>query len=706
MEMPLKNRVLSLVKHRFVIPFIHRCRLYRYPLFRAALGRVLAMAPVSEGTRIRLTRDLLCGVPPKSAQAVSLSSRTAIEPFPMIRVKGSMEDFAASIRLPEHGSPEVSVVIPVHNQIEYTLCCLRSIACHPPKADFEVLVVDDCSTDETARLLPLVRGLRLLRNRENLNFLKSVNLGCGKARGRYLLILNNDTQVAPDWLDALLRVFTLVPGVGLAGSKVVYPSGYLQEAGARMKTDGSAVMIGLNDDPSLPRYNYLREVDYCSGVAMMIPKKLFADLGGLDEHFAPCYYEDADLAYRIRARGWKIIYQPESVVCHHLSVSTGASDQKMVNIHRNRKRFLGRWGETIRRNNSIRTLAFYLPQFHPIPENDEWWGEGFTEWTNVRKARPNFKGHVHPKIPGELGYYDLRDDDVRARQIALAREYGISGFCYYYYWFDGRKLLDTPLRMLLANKSLDFPFCLCWANEDWTRTWDGESSAVLMKQNYSIASYEHFIEDIFPVFADQRYIRINGRPLFMVYRAGRIKECRRALELWRDFCRRHGEKNPYILSVDSFGEAVRGRHIELGFDGIVEFPPHAYSKFYTGPLSMRNPDFSGNLFDYELSARSFMERSTPGGAFFRCAMPGWDNTARRQNNPDVFLGATPEGYERWLRYNVGWTRDFFVGEERITFVNAWNEWAEGNYLEPDQEFGRQYLEATKRALTQDEEAGG
>ena len=201
----------------------------------------------------------------------------------------------------------------------------------------------------------------------------------------------------------------------------------------------------------------------------------------------------------------------------------------------------------------MKLIAFYLPQFHPIPENDKWWGAGFTEWTNVRRSKPNFAGHVQPNLPTELGFYDLRDAEVMQKQAKLAREHGIFGFCYYYYWFNGKRLLETPVDRMLASGQPDFPFCLCWANENWTRRWDGQESEVLMHQEYSDAADEQFIRDILPFLRDRRYIRVNGKPLLMVYRVDKLPDAKQTAERWRRVATSNGLPGLHLTAVQSFG---------------------------------------------------------------------------------------------------------------------------------------------------------
>src|SRR5581483_10679407 len=231
-------------------------------------------------------------------------------------------------------------------------------------------------------------------------------------------------------------------------------------------------------------------------------------------------------------------------------------------------------GEAIRQGVSmtVRAIAFYLPQYHPIPENDAWWGPGFTEWTNVARARPLFRGHYQPHLPADLGFYDLRLPEARAAQAALAREYGIHGFCYYHYWFQGRRLLDRPFQEVLSSGTPDFPFCLCWANEEWTRAWDGRSGQVLIEQHYSEEDDRRHLRWLAQAFADRRYIRVCGKPLFAVYRASKLPDAPRTIATWREEAQRLGIGELFVCRVESFS-SERGDPRALGFDAAIEFQP-------------------------------------------------------------------------------------------------------------------------------------
>jgi len=347
---------------------------------------------------------------------------------------------------------------------------------------------------------------------------------------------------------------------------------------------------------------------------------------------------------------------------------------------------------------SARVIAFYLPQFHPIPENDEWWGKGFTEWTNVTRAVPNFRGHYQPHIPGELGYYDLRLTEVQKRQVELAKKYGIYGFCFYYYWFSGRRLLERPLDQYLANPDLDLPFCLCWANENWTRRWDGAENEILIAQDYNEREYEHFIRDIAPFFLDPRYIRIDGKPVLLVYRVDAIPDPQKAAEIWRAECREMGVGEIYLVAAQSFGI---GDPRPFGFDAAVEFPPHNLMKarINNRSVELTNPDFKGFIYDYGAVAQIAMETKHDGYTAFKTVIPSWDNTARRQNDSHIFINATPLAFRHWLSQVVEYTTQNLPEDRRFIFINAWNEWAEGTHLEPDKLNGYAYLQATAEAIT-------
>jgi len=347
-------------------------------------------------------------------------------------------------------------------------------------------------------------------------------------------------------------------------------------------------------------------------------------------------------------------------------------------------------------NSDLRCIAFYLPQFHPIAENDEWWGKGFTEWTNVSRAIPQFEGHYQPHLPGELGFYDLRLNDIQKRQIELAKNYGISGFCFHFYWFNGRRVLEKPLEQYLEDKSLDFPFCVNWANENWTRRWDGHDDDVLLNQDYSAEDDIDFIKECSKLFKDSRYIRVDGKPLLLIYRPSLFPNIKESVKRWREWCRENGIGEIYLVLTHSF------EHInpeEIDFDAAVEFAPNSFPvKPINDNLKFDNKDYNGIVFDYKDAVKIGKDFIKPKYKKFRSACPGWDNEARKPGKGATFHYANPSLFAEWLTDLCKYTVKNFEPEEQLVFVNAWNEWAEGAHLEPDKKFGYGYLESSYDAL--------
>jgi lipopolysaccharide biosynthesis protein len=359
-------------------------------------------------------------------------------------------------------------------------------------------------------------------------------------------------------------------------------------------------------------------------------------------------------------------------------------------------------------SNDVKLIAFFLPQYHPIPENDEWWGQGFTEWTNVARGRPRFRGHDQPRVPADLGYYDLRVPEVREAQAQLAREHGIHGFCYYHYWFNGKRLLEQPFSEVLASGKPDFPFCLCWANENWTRAWDGGDREVLMGQQYNHEDDLAHIRSLVPALRDPRYIRVGGKALLLVYRTEVLPDPARTAEIWRSEARAAGAGELHLARVESFSSDVDPASI--GFDAAVEFAPDwrqlgrpkFHDLWHRVAVKAGFADrwvLENIVTDYDELVERMMAKPAPGFRRIRCVTPGFDNSARRSRNAVVFMGATPDQYGRWLRAVIAAARQSLpAGEDKLVFLNAWNEWGEGNYLEPDLKWGRRFLEATRDAL--------
>lgn len=373
----------------------------------------------------------------------------------------------------------------------------------------------------------------------------------------------------------------------------------------------------------------------------------------------------------------------------------------------------------------LRAIAFHLPQFHPVPENDAFWGAGFTEWRNVVQARPRFSGHEQPHLPADLGFYDLRLAETRDAQAALARAAGLSGFCYYHYWFAGKRVLHQPVDEMLRLGAPDFPFMLAWANENWTRAWDGGDREVLLAQTYSEADTRAHARHLAPAFADPRYIRVDGRPAFAVYNVDELPCPRRWSDTFRAEILSALGIEPYLIRVERYLDTDTRPPAALGFDAALEFQP--FSRNFRTWLETR-PDLKSNLprrirnglrrrwqaaqswrdFDRHYDMAAFITfdacQETPGYTCFPGVCPSWDNSARRPPGKGIiFRGSSPELFGDWLAAKA---RAFQPPSptENLLFINAWNEWAEGNHLEPCLRHGHNWLEACRRTLASELDA--
>ena len=352
-----------------------------------------------------------------------------------------------------------------------------------------------------------------------------------------------------------------------------------------------------------------------------------------------------------------------------------------------------------------KAIAFYLPQFHPIPENDRWWGRGFTEWTNVVQAKPLVPGHYQPHLPADLGFYDLRLPEIRQAQAELAKEHGLYGFCYYHYWFNGRRILERPFNEVLEAGKPDFPFCLCWANENWTRAWDGRSGDNLLEQHYSIEDDIAHIRWLVKAFRDERYIRVDGRPLFLVYRASYFPDPVQTTGVWREEAKKAGIGDIFLARVESMAGEYGIDPVATGFDAAVEFQPRwrdlgkplrrGFWGRMLAKIGIGNAYMMHRFYDYGVIAERMIREKKPGYRRFPCVCPQWDNSPRRKRDAVILRNSTPELYGHWLEAAV---QQSLQAENSVLFINAWNEWAEGNHLEPCRKWGRGYLEATKKVF--------
>lgn len=359
----------------------------------------------------------------------------------------------------------------------------------------------------------------------------------------------------------------------------------------------------------------------------------------------------------------------------------------------------------------VRALALYLPQFHPIPENDEWWGKGFTEWTNVGKAKPLFPGHYQPHIPADLGYYDLRVPETRKAQAEMAAEFGIEGFIYWHYWFgNGKRLLERPFNEVLSSGEPDFPFALAWANETWRGFWFGDDGSrnVLIEQTYPGENdyIEHF-KTVLPAFKDKRYIQCEGKPIFFVYKPLQHPEMKLFLDLWRQLARDNGLNGIYFIAIgqskygDVEAESYYAEMMSFGFDAV-----SIVNSFKAPITSFKDKLIHRVIYDFlKLDIRKYCYEQVACHLdnlenVFPSITPNWDHTPRTKRYGIMLYGTTPERFQEYLHKKIELIEDKPY-DKRILIIKSWNEWAEGNYLEPDLKYGKQYLEAVKKEVCPD-----
>ncbi len=375
-----------------------------------------------------------------------------------------------------------------------------------------------------------------------------------------------------------------------------------------------------------------------------------------------------------------------------------------------------------------RIIALYLPQFHPIAENDEWWGKGFTEWTNVAKAKPLFRGHDQPRIPTDLGFYDLRLPEVREQQAQLAREAGIEGFCYYHYWFHGKQLLERPFNEVLASGAPSFPFCLCWANHDWTnKTWKRGKSlkkdSTIMKMEYSVEDHIAHFNAVLPAFKDPRYIKVDGKPLFAVWAPRNIPEAKAFIDLWQKLAKENGLPGIHFVGqTDNAGKGLPGQQmdfyatdkskeyyqsvLDLGYDAVMSSGFRRATSLYQGRLKMmwhifrvKTAGATASKMDYTKLMRDYYVEEDRWENVYPTLLPQWDRTPRAGEKSEILVNATPEKFLETIRQAKEMIKDK-EPEHQILFLKAWNEWGEGDYVEPDLTYGHGWLDAIHTAINE------
>jgi hypothetical protein len=347
---------------------------------------------------------------------------------------------------------------------------------------------------------------------------------------------------------------------------------------------------------------------------------------------------------------------------------------------------------------SVKIIAFNLPQFHPIPENDQWWGAGFTEWRNVAKARPLFPGHRQPNLPGELGFYDMRLGETLEQQGELAAWGGIDAFCYYHYWFAGRLLLERPLEILLSRRTPTLPFCLCWANHSWTNHWAGGPGDILVEQTYpGEEDHRNHYEYLRRFFHDERYLRVGGKPVLVLFNPTEIPEVAQCVDLLKGWAHEDGLGGLFLIGINKSTPSL----LKDGFDALAPYSMEIALKSYLGGgkryahALRRCLGYPRWVVDYAELARCFENHNYDGLTMLPTVIPNWDNTPRIGRRGLVLADSSPDKFAAHLRRSVAGFDDIDDGKERILFIKSWNEWAEGNHLEPDLVYGRGWLQAVK-----------
>ncbi|WP_338844828.1 glycoside hydrolase family 99-like domain-containing protein [Massilia sp. W12] len=605
---------------------------------------------------------------------------------------------------------QIDIIIPFYNGFDYLQTCVDSILTSENESLYRILLVNDGSTEDSSVLekYKQFKNVKILE-KENEGYLLSCNFGAKQAKAEYLAIINSDV-VAPDYfVDDMLAILKKHPQLGVLAPTVFYPNGVIQEQGGFFNENGEAKWItayqkGENADE-------YKKVEYASGVAFFLKRSTWVKLNGYDPKYAPAYCEDTDLCIRAQKIGLEVGVAKNVLLWHALSQSYkqkssfSAEDALNEEKLKKNKHYLSATNtiKLVETHESFfaerkapRVIAFYLPQYHQIPENNKFWGRGFTEWRNVTKALPVYKGHAQPILPTATGFYDLNCEEVEEFQFSIARKYGIDAFCYYFYWLDNKHILNLPLRRRVSGKH-KFPFCICWANENWTRAWDGQSKSILMEQKYDRESMTAMFQEMIKLLDVPEYITVNGKPLVLIYNHRAIPECKQNLAFMREYFIHNAKCEPYIALVESFSTFDSTFHpSNFEADALVSFAPHGLAQGLPKErFELLEPEnFGGGFYDYEQTAINFLRRQTPNYTKMQCVMPGWDNTARRGQDAGIFPNSAPGKYRAWLEAALHLQKQTTLGDEQCVFVNAWNEWAEGAILEPSVQNGYAFLEAT------------
>ena len=601
-------------------------------------------------------------------------------------------------------APRLTILIPVYNEFDYTVECLLSIREALPETPFEVLIADDCSTAAEARLLETVPNLIYLRQPENVGFIRNCNLAFAACRGDYVLLLNNDTQVLPGAIDAWSPRSMPTRTLAAVGPKIIYPNGRLQEAGCFVRPNGESGMVGLFGNPDEAGYCYDRDVTYCSGAALMVRRAHVGDTL-FDEPFQPAYCEDADLCLRLLAAGHRVRYLHEAVVVHHLSVSIEppvAASGGCASSRATSSAWSSAGGAD--RAHGPRARARVLPAAIPPDARER-------PVVGRRLHRMDQRGEgaaeLHRPLPAaSAGRSRLLRSAHRGRACAGRRSsparYGIEGFCVYYYNFGGRADAvgaagdgarqsrdSVPLVPVLGQRELDPPLGRRRrAKSCWSRATTPRRSTRIIADAVAPGR-----RPALP--AGERPAAVPGLPPAAV--AGRARasppRCRAAFARAgfpgraSRLCREHGSGRP----------AACGRPISASTPAS-SFRRTAAPSPARDAVEIVKDDWTGYRYDYADTVVAFVARESVPYPRYPAVFPCWDNTPRQRLRGTSFDGATPEAFRCYVEEKIEELRQFHMGDERLLFVNAWNEWAEGTHLEPDSGFGHRWLEALRDAV--------
>ncbi|WP_083199034.1 glycoside hydrolase family 99-like domain-containing protein [Sphingobium sp. Ndbn-10] len=635
----------------------------------------------------------------------------------------------------------VDAIVCVHNSPDDVARCLRSLAL-TRDGRTRVVIVDDGS--ESATQAVIARHLKehpsdvLIRHDEAKGYTKAANAGMRASDADYVVLLNSDTIVPNGWAEALVNAGEANPKIGIVGPlsnaaswqsvpETIQLSGDLavNDLPEGMSVDDVAIMCSRL--PAEPVYS----CSVINGFCFAIKRQVINTIGYLDEEsFPQGYGEENDYCLRLLSAGFTCGFTLSTYIYHAKSKSFSHERRRVLSqqgwdklVEKHGKDLLvrvvdemkehralamaRRWfvSQTARLEPKTKAIAFYLPQFHSFPFNDEAWGPGFSEWRNVAKAQPRFSGHSQPLLPGELGFYDLRTPETLERQAKLAWEHGLYGMAIYYYRFGRERLMAAPTDRLLSTPGIRLRFFYCWANEDWTRAWDGRTNDVLLKQDYSDDTLKLLARDLIHACADSRYIRIDDRPVLMIYQLNRLPDPKNIIARLRKLVR--DSLNAELVVGTTWNSEFRPEWEPL-VDFIAQFPPHRTPRISKRTLLNRaevpgaQEETADHLESYDfvadqsIEAMDMIEHLAPG------TCPDWDNSPRRAKQANILIGSTPEKFQQWTRAaSLKAIGKFQAGQlpAPLMFVNAWNEWAEGAIMEPSERNGRAYLRSLRSGIT-------